>query len=225
MALDVTEALKGSLGNLGGEFKSDRLAYLSLTSKNERELCGMLAHCLQRRFGLDGDRLVVREWAAEPYTEGGKVKRPRIDIAVLKDGEPLVMIEAKSAWSFNLVENWEGKRPRCYPSAEVSDDVKKLNRIDCSGDRYVLTFFTDAGGVPSRKHSAAIPYFDGIRKQCPISQGLITKGFERFHAATEKKGRSNLRKVDEGQIHVGNAFNIDVSVYYWLLRVSSIVKE
>lgn len=119
MAVDVTEALKGSLGNLGGEFKSDRLAYLSLTSKNERELCGLLAH----------------------------------------------------------------------------------------------------------KHSAAIPYFDGIRKRCPISQDCITKGFERFHAATEKRARSNLRKVDEGQIHVGNAFNIDVSMYYWLVGVSNIVRE
>ena len=226
MAEDVIYALGGCLKNLGQQFKSNRLAYLSLTSKNERELCGLLAHCLQRKFGLDGGRLVVREWAAEPHLdEDGKIKYPRIDIAVLKGGEPLLMIEAKAAMSFNLVENWGGMRPRCYPSAEVSEDVEKLKRVAHSSDSYVLTFFTHAHCVPCEEHREGIPYFDGINKHSPITEGCIMDGFKRFREAAECKAQSCLPVVYNGQIHAGKAFHVDVSVYWWLLEVPFDSKE
>ena len=104
MAGDVQDALTASLRHLGDEFRANELAYLSLTSKNEREMCNALAWLLHEWFRDDTDFQVAREWR-------------RHDIAVLHRHEPAALIEAKAAMSFNLVEG------KLYPSKEVVRDI------------------------------------------------------------------------------------------------------
>ena len=58
----VTEALTASLRRLGDEFKPNRLAYLSLTSKNERLLCGSLARLLHETHEDEPAIQIRREW-------------------------------------------------------------------------------------------------------------------------------------------------------------------
>ena len=77
------EALVESLERLAvrGFEPPDMMAWLSLTSKNERPLCDAVAWELQG--SLAPGIAVKREWR-------------RFDIAVLADGSPVVLVEAKA---------------------------------------------------------------------------------------------------------------------------------
>lgn len=196
MAAHLSEALR----HLGDEFRPNRLAYWSLTSKNEREMCNALAWRLNERLADDADLHVAREWK-------------RRDIAVLRGGNPVAPVEAKAAMAFNLVQ----KGPRIYPSKDVLEDIEKL-RKDEWGCRecYVLPFFTHVYQMPRREFDAVMPYISDIRKHGVIRKEELADGFERFH---RKVGA--LTVVAAGEIPAGRAFGVDVSVWYWLLAVPS----
>ena len=192
----LTEALR----YLGDEFKPNRLAYLSLMTKNEREMCNALAWALNEKFADDADTWVIREWK-------------RRDIAVLRRHNPVALIEAKAAMAFNLVET---KSP-LYPSKEVLADIEKLRKVapKCKAC-YVLPFFTYLHQIPRHEFDGAMPYISGIRKHGIIDKAELAGGFERF-----RKAVGGLSVVAKGEIPAGNAFDVDVSVFYWLLAVSS----
>lgn len=52
--------MTASLWDLADEFEADKRAFLSLTSKNERELCNALAWRLYKRFRDDAETQVDR---------------------------------------------------------------------------------------------------------------------------------------------------------------------
>ncbi len=164
----MVESLKGalatSLRHLGDEFKADELAYLSLTSKNERQMCDALAWRLHEWFRDDAETDVVREWY-------------RHDIAVLHRHTRVALIEAKAAMTFNLVER------KLYPSNEVLDDVAKLRDLEFRCERFVLPFFTDYRQIPQRKYEddKVIKYADGMRKHGVIQMGRVCDGLRRFY--------------------------------------------
>ena len=198
MADGLTDALAASLRYLADEFKADELAYLSLTSKNEREMCNALAWRLHEWFRDDAETEVAREWK-------------RHDIAVLHRDRPVALIEAKAAMSFNLVEE------KLYPSNEVVSDIEKLRRVDFECKRFVLPFFTHYRHVPQWAYKAnrVITYVDDMRKHGVIQAERVWDGLMRFRKAT-----GDLAVVAQGEVPAGHAFGIDVSVLYLLLAVS-----
>ena len=198
MAEDLKDAVTASLRRLADEFETDELAYLSLTSKNERELCNALAWRLHRRFLGDAETQVVREWK-------------RHDIAVIHRDSPVALIEAKAAMSFDLLEK------KLYPSQEVLKDINKLRGVDFDGERFVLPFFTHYRQIPQREYETkkVITYAHGMRKHGVIETASVWQGLRRFRKAT-----GDFPLVDQGEIPAGTAFGIDVSVIYLLLAVT-----
>lgn len=197
----IQNALIAALRSVGNEFKANRLAYLSLTAKNEVLLCGAVSRQLHEHFADRRDVQIRREWwcgANNAY----------FDIAILRCGEPLALIEAKAAMSFDLATN--GKR--LYPSKDVLRDIGRLRNVDFDGGRYVMTFFTHHYQVPGREHDSALPYVDGLRRHGVIDRASINDGFHRLHEKLE-----GPPVLDRGEIAAGTAFGVEVSVLYWLM--------
>ena len=84
----------------------DRMAWLSLTSKNERPLCDAVAWELHGI--LARGTAVKREWR-------------RFDIAVLADGAPVLLVEAKAGFAAEMID---AKRPTRGCSARCARTSK-----------------------------------------------------------------------------------------------------
>lgn len=199
MAQTMADALVEALRHLGDEFKPNRLAHLSLMTKNEREMCNALAWCLKEQLAAEANTQVIREWR-------------RRDIAVLRHHNPVALIEAKAAMAFNLVE----KKSPVYPAKEVLEDIGKLRAAEPKCEEcYVLPFFTYVHQIPRHEYDVAMPYISGIRKHGIIDKAELDGGFERLRDAV-----GGLTVVAKGEVPAGRAFDVDVSVLYWLLAVS-----
>ena len=203
MAGVVTEALAHHLQRLADEFKANRLAYLLLSSKDERLLCGMLASRLHETLAADQATLVRREWSVPTN------RNQKIDIAVLRHNHPVALVEAKSAMSFDLVKS--GKRP--FPIKKVLDDVERLRAIDYDCERYILLFVTHYHELPRPDFDPALPYSKDRRRYGVINEVDFEAGFKRFHSAA-----GELPVLHRGKVSAGNAFDVDVTLYYWLFE-------
>ena len=212
MPRSANSILKECLKDLGDEFKPDTLAYLSLTSKNERQLCGALAQRLHRQYDCENsDFLIRREWTSS------KIPRRPVDIAVLRGGgEPHVLIEAKAAMAFDPLVNGS----RIYPSADVAKDVEKLRKFKKARWRCVLAFFTSWDKCPDPKHSAAMPYFRGMKRH---PDGMTDEdrndALQRFSASVRDRTDSELCAAAQGEFPAGCAFGVNVSVFYQLMSL------
>ncbi len=200
----VRDTVAAALGCLGGEFTPDRLAYLALTSKDERLLCGALARRLHEEFCDDAEIIVRREWPVPSNT------RKRVDVAVLRASKPVALIEAKAAMSFDLVKG----TGRGFPVPAVLKDIGKLRGIDVEVERFALLFVTDTKQLPSAEHDAALPYAEERRRHGVIDEPRMMAGYRRFLRAV-----GHLPVVDCGRVAGGVAFGVEVDVLYWLLEV------
>ena len=200
----VRETVTAALGCLGGEFTPDSLAYLALTSKDERLLCGALARRLHGEFRDDAETLVRREWPVPGNT------RERVDVAVLRAGKPVALIEAKAAMSFDLVKG----TGRGFPVPAVLKDIGKLRGIDVEAERFALLFVTNTKQEPSDEHDAALSYAEERRRHGVINEPRMMAGSKRFLEAV-----GHLPVVDWGRVAGGVAFGVEVDVLYWLLEV------
>ncbi len=200
----VRETVTAALSCLGEEFTPDSLAYLALTSKDERLLCGALSRRLHGQFYDDAETLVRREWPVPGNT------RKRVDVAVLRAGKPVALIEAKAAMSFDLVKG----TGRGFPVPKVVEDIGKLRGIDAAEERFALLFVTNTKQVPSDEHDAALPYAEERRRHGVIDEPRMMAGFRRFLGAV-----GYLPVVDWGRVAGGVAFGVEVDVLYWLLEV------
>ena len=129
---------------------------------------------------------------------------------MLSNDKPESLIEAKAAFTFDLIAD---KQPP-YPTNPVLKDIAKLRKVDFCSDRYVLVFFTHVCQIPNSRSPQALKYLRGMRKW-DNDRSELAKGFERFH---EEIG--GLPIVTSGEIEVGNAFDVDVCLFYWLFDAS-----
>ncbi len=208
--LNLTDALIESLQHLGDEFKPDRLAYLSLTSKNEQPLCGALAYRLGKKFAGDSKVTIVREWTECIY------KRRRVDIAVLCNGNAIALIEAKAAMAFDPL-----KGTRVYPSEDVAKDAEKLRNIKVADRRFLLAFFTTYDGLPKEEDHRAIKYICGIKRHVKRDEdpkGSFNKdGLPNFRKKVCSRDHC-IKRIRSGEIQAGEAFGVNVSVCWELME-------
>ena len=190
--------VRQSFRYLRNVYKPDMLAYLLLTSKRERELCGALAWGLQKFYGRNPpNELVACEWNY-PGT------RQACDLAILSDnGSPKVLIEAKAAYTFDLIGNGR------FPAESILPDIARLREFRFNGKRYVLVFFTHRRRRPDPRFRPVVKYYDDLSDRTRTDE--LEAGFDRFHAAI-----GNLPILDEARIPAGNAFGVEVDVLYWL---------
>ncbi|MYE24934.1 MAG: hypothetical protein F4Y01_13495 [Gammaproteobacteria bacterium] len=199
----MTTTLATSLRQLGREFKPNRLAYLSLTANNEALLCGALASLLHEAYADQGHTQVRREW--RPSSSDAF-----FDVAVLTDGVPVALIEAKAAMSFDLVQGAD------FPKNAVLDDLDRLKEVDFEGERYALLFVTHPHEIPQHEYDVAMPtsYTEDMRRHGAIEPARVDNAIRRFHGAL-----GNPPLVATGRISAGTAFDVDVSIIYLLLSV------
>ena len=203
MPKSVTTTLATSLQQLGREFKPNRLAYLSLTATNEALLCGALAGLLHEAYADQGHTQVRREWRSSSSNAS-------FDVALLTDGAPVALIEAKAAMSFDLVKGGG------FPESAVLKDFDRLKGVDFEGERYALLFVTNPHQIPRTEYDVAMPasYIADMRRHGAIEPATIDDGMRRFHEAV-----GGPPVVAAGRVSAGSAFDVDVSIIYLLLSV------
>lgn len=86
------------------------------------------------------------------------------DIAVLTDGVPVALIEAKAAMSFDLVKGGD------FPESAVLKDFDRLKGVDFEGERYALPFVTNPHQIPRPEYDVAMPasYIADMRRHGAI---------------------------------------------------------
>ena len=83
-------------------------------------MCGALARRLHETYADEPATQIRREWNNRQF-----------DIAVLRHGTPMALIEAKAAMSFDLLKG--GNQP--FPIKPVLKDIEKLRRIEFESER------------------------------------------------------------------------------------------
>ncbi|WP_262966440.1 hypothetical protein [Methylobacter psychrophilus] len=194
--IDWGDILTVELHELENIFNKSELSYLALTSKFEQTFRDRLAYELHKK---NPDYIVSREWK-------------RVDLAILdaKNFAPVVLIELKAMYSFDMFTT---KGPQQYLN-NVQSDVEKMNNMtrDIQSSRpklYTILISTHPHSKPDKKFDQVIKYAAQIRKYTPqlidvLDEKVITV-FKKSHPLKAK-----------GTIIGGSAFNIDVSLNYWL---------
>ena len=194
-----------ALGRAGDAFEPDYLAYAALAGKIEAELCTSLAWCI-RRLSATSNIKVVKEW--RPPNDNRK-----IDLAVLLDGDPYALIEAKQWRSFNFA-SWSGGKGQKNPLKMTSKDIEKLRALEVECNCFILSFCVHCDPVPCTTYDKEIKYLGETIGFGPIKKRQIFEGLE--HLRYEWGG---LPVEAWGEICAGQAFGVNVVVYYWLLKV------
>lgn len=219
-AASIERALVESLRELRCE-PAGKLAFLALTRKSERHLCDLMAWRLQRR--VCSRALLVR---CEKRLQGEDAS---VDIAVMRDGEPIALVEAKQGYTFDLARLVLGHSPtKNGIEADVRKDIEKQRcRQSICERRYILLFFAHPRSVPPQGvlrdeyHSALAKWVEKARaKGIPTpdcDRETLDRGFRRL---SEELGGC-LHPVCDGHsdFDAGDAFETNVRIFYWLLRV------
>jgi hypothetical protein len=140
----VPHALATSLAQLGETFGQDELAYLALTSKPELPIRDRLAWHMQSSLG--DSFIVSREWR-------------RADLAVLNHDVPVLQVEAKAMYAFDVLSNVSRLK---YVSKLVADG-SKMAALAPQSAAYLLALITHVHGhVPAHLRKHVVKYSGGI---------------------------------------------------------------
>lgn len=194
-----TRHIVENLERAAESFAPDELAYLALTSKIERPLQDRLAWSLHTRLP---HCIVSREWK-------------RTDIAVL-DGqaaEPLVLIEAKAMYTFDVAGDAVPNTARYVERLRL--DIAKANELDHKGtaDIYALALVTHPHGIP-QKFEGVIKYWAAIASSLRQSD---PNALRRVAAETMARRLPTLGPMTSGSLDGGQAFGVEVAVDWWLV--------
>ena len=111
----ILESIKQS----ANEFQKDELAYLALTSKIENPIRDKWAYLIWRNLKEQKINInVAREW-----TRPDKKEKTKSDIAIVQNDCPIVIIELKAMYTFDLI-----KTPKKRIS-NMEKDEKKAKKI------------------------------------------------------------------------------------------------
>ncbi|MEU9342053.1 hypothetical protein AB0D74_12650 [Streptomyces sp. NPDC048278] len=197
MSAVPVEELITSLELGAKSFAPDELAYLALTSKVERPLQDRLAWALHTRLP---ELVVAREWR-------------RCDIAVLNSDAslPLLLLEAKAMYSFDLVR----KTSAADYAAKVKADLDKMRVLDKSGaaDTYALVLATHPFSTPQNL-PGVIKYDRDVRAAL---HKMPEDGIRRAAANAANRILGAFGPVRKGSLSGGSAFGTQVAVDYWLV--------
>lgn len=181
-------------------FAPGELAYLALTSKIERPLQDRLAWSLHTQLPA---LVVSREWR-------------NTDIAVLSDdgSSPVVLLEAKAMYSFDV--GWPDRPTAPRYLQLMRDDIAKAHQLDLHGtaDVYALALVTHPHGLP-RNLPGVIKYLDPVRRAEHAAGSAVR--LREMAAATLDAALPQLGTVRTGSLSGGAAFDVEVSVDYWLV--------
>ena len=189
------------LENTVKEFGKDELAFLALTTKIELPLRDRLAYVLHKKLSKQ-NFIVSREWY-------------RVDLAILKDNKPKVLVELKAMYTFDAVnENGYYKSAIVY----LKDDMNRRRQSLADKD-------TNIFGILLATHpKKRIP--SKLRGVVKYQQG-INGAFKKFSNEKEVFNVANKRVdkfigknkiIKKGVLKGGSAFGIETDVLYWIIK-------
>jgi len=204
---EVDALIRKCLSDLDERFEKNELAYLSLTSKVELPLRDRMAFRLHMALSLRG-LMVAREWKA-----GGGA---RIDLAILRDGEPLVLMEFKAMYTFDgtLIR----KTPTIFPELELMSDLVKLRRVAKQATALYLVLFATHPVQPLSDRC------QGVAKYVE----RVNRAFRTYDTAEQILGTCRNRIeafLSSNQLHpsmygvlvAGNCLDAQVEIPFWLV--------
>ena len=204
-----------------GEFRTNELAYLALTSKVEKPIVDRLAYSLHRNHGDEEGVGIARE-----FTVPKEIRREdddgiqRVDLAVTVNKRPHLLLEAKAASFVTIYSEAEKYK---YPGL-VCKDMKKLKKYSPINRhnkiaRLALLLVTYADGTPGDELNGIVKSASRIRntreKYCK-DKGIAD--LEKKVGENFPKDRFPPVKFGAGEIDGGCAFGIGVKVHYRLFK-------
>ena len=136
----------------------------------------------------------------------------RIDLAVLRDGVPDALIEAKQWRGFDIA-SWTSGAGHSNPLKKTREDIEKLRKLRNECKCYVLSFCVHSSPLPSRRYAGQFKYLEQTIRFGPISEDQIHAGFDRL------RGQWRLPLATSGKFQAGRAMGVAVVVYYWLMEI------
>ncbi|MER7954755.1 hypothetical protein [Streptomyces sp. NPDC096030] len=204
MTVLTSDVLKKALHKACSSFAPDELAYLALTSKPELPIRDRLAWVLHRE--LPGS-VAAREW-----NPGGG--RARSDLAVLQEEthEPLALVEMKAAYTFDFAraEQLTVEKYRRY----IADDLDKAHQAGGTSARVFGLLLLTHPASPPRQPTPVVKYGR------EIARALSGRTPDELSGVALENARRCLAAhgtVEDGTLHAGRAFGIDVDVKYLLV--------
>ena len=139
------DVLLQGLADAGTSFEQGELAYLAVTSKVELPVRDRFAWELHRRLE-DRSLLVAREWR-------------RADLAVVREGDALVVIEGTALYAFDVL-----REPGLHKyRAKVTGDLAKAAALAPHADAYALVLCTHVlGEIAPQLRRWVVKYSSGI---------------------------------------------------------------
>lgn len=208
----LDDALKSLESDKTG-FRPNEIAYLALTSKPEREIRDRLAFHLYLKLKQDG-LLVSRECHI------GKGKHA--DIAILHgDGSGQVVVEALielKVYSFFNLDYKVHPKMQEKIAKNVSADFKKCRKYA----NEVFCLFL-ASNIEKEDFPSDLPYDDIVTSWKSWLSYKKSVKRRKKEKVKEEMGKFFKKKkweiISEGEVMGGSAFNLEVSVPYWLLTL------
>ena len=187
--------LKAQLRALEHSFDPGELGFLALTSKVEGVFRDRLAFRLARALLPHPDISASREWQ-------------RVDVAVLRDKQPALLLEITAMYSFDLRSP---KASTQYPG-KLQRDVRKMRKhLSSTGDNdphlFTLLLVTHPERDWDRSWDSILKYGRGNRNGRPETL-TATRALVKEHFADHPVASKGLLSSDW--------FEHPVSVLYWL---------
>lgn len=178
---------------------ASELAYLALTSKIEHPVRDRLAWALHCRLEPMG-YVVAREWS-------------RADLAILRDGVPEVLLEAKAFYGFNVARGMAADHE--YAKKMWEDVVKAHKLAEGVADVFILALCTTPLVPVPNELGRTVKYHGGVNKALRDfeSADVVLQG-AREHVTGHLSG---LGPTDHVEAVRGTAFGIDVVVDAWIV--------
>jgi len=181
------------------EFGKNELAFLALTTKIELPLRDRWGYVLYKNLA-DSNFSVSREWK-------------RTDIAILENGNPKILIEIKTLYTFDAISS-RGYYARAIDLLQ-EDENKALKLANVNTKIYTVLFVTHP--------LVSIPTgFENIVKYTPGINGALSKlgSADAVAGIAQYRIREKLRGkyiVSKGVLPGGNVFGVGVDVLYWIV--------
>lgn len=206
--MNIGSEIKEFLGSAGKPVLKN-LAYWALTSKIEEPFRDQFAAWL---FNRHKNHIVSREFTDK------KIKR--VDLAILdKDAQPLGAAEFKACYTFNLVDEAEGKKRRYQD--RILDDYNKHKKLKHGVPvSYVLLAVNVHNREKPGQNTGHLKYWNDVSRflntHAPYDPKKLFEVSKKYLKAAFEKKPISLKS--SGQVPLGTAYGITISLDYFVFE-------
>ena len=201
MGTEIIESLKG----LETEWQENELAYYALTTKAELPFRDKLSWRMHKQLEKEGV-ISSREWK-------------RTDLALIKDHEPLALIELKNMLaSDSFINTWGNFKDEQFFCEMLNDKIKAKKLANDKTEVYTLLTVTHSHNIIEDANPAST----AVKYRKDINRRLRLNTQEEILKEVDARVVNNLEKfgdiVYSDVMDAGTAFDTDVSIMVYLVK-------